>query len=148
LSIFRAINGPLARWGEGEALAACRDSGRIPAITSAASTSQTTAYLARHGLDELTHHVYALNSDGSAHGHVSAQLLRDTISALETEPSDCAVITATAATVQDARHSGLATIGYAATSNAGQQLASAGADSLLPSLADLTLRLRARPLPN
>ena len=131
-----------------EALAACRDSGRIPAITSAASTSETTAYLARHGLDELAHHVYSLSSDGPEHGQVSAQLLTDTISALGSKPSDCAVITATAATVQNARNSGLATIGYAATPSAGQQLTSAGADSLLPSLADLTLRLRARPLPN
>ena len=131
-----------------EALAACRDSGRVPAITAAASTSETTSYLARYGLDELIGHVYALNSDRPASGRVSAQLLRHTISALETRPSDCAVITAAAATVQDAHDAGLATIGYAATPGADQQLADAGADSLLSSLADLTLRLRARPLPN
>jgi beta-phosphoglucomutase-like phosphatase (HAD superfamily) len=131
-----------------EALVACRDSGRIPAITAATSTSELTAYLARHGLDELVRHVYALNGDRSGHGGVSAQLLRHAISILETKPSDCAVITATAATLQDAHHTGLATIGYAAAPGADELLTNAGADSLLPSLADLTLRLRARPLPN
>ncbi len=131
-----------------EAIAACRDSGRIAAITSAASTSETTTYLTRHGLDELTRHVYALDSGGRASGYVGADLLGETVSALEVKPSDCAVITAIAATVHDAHNSGLATIGYAATPSAGQQLTNAGADSLLPSLADLTLRLRARPLPN
>ena len=131
-----------------EAIAACRDSGRIPAITAAVSASEITAYLARHGLEEITGHVYALNSDVPGHGPVSTQLLRRTISALETKPSDCAVITAIAATVQDARDSGLATIGYIAAPSSEQQLANAGANSLLSSLADLTLRLRARPLPN
>ena len=130
-----------------EALAACRDSGRTPAITAAVSTSELAAFLARHGLDELVRHVYA-SGDGSVYGRVSAQQLHEAISALEAEPSDCAAITAAAATVKDARNTGLATIGYATTPSARQQVTSAGADSLLPSLADLTLRLRARPLPN
>jgi hypothetical protein len=47
-----------------------------------------------------------------------------------------------------ARDAGLATIGYGTSPEAGQRLTEANADSLLLSLADLALRLRARPLPN
>ena len=131
-----------------EALAACRDSGRTPVIAAAASPAQVSDYLTRQGLAELVRNVYTLNGDSPEHGWVNADLLRTTITALDASTSDCAIITATAATIKDASDAGLATIGYAAMPGTDQQLTAAGADSLLPSLADLTLRLRARPLPN
>ena len=110
--------------------------------------AQVSDYLTRQGLAELIRNVYTLNGDSPEHGWVNADLLRTTITALDASPSDCAIITATAATIKDASDAGLATIGYAAMPGTDQQLTAAGADSLLPSLADLTLRLRARPLPN
>ena len=131
-----------------EALAACRDSGRTPVITAADSPAQVSDYLNRQGLAELTRNVYTQNGDSPQHGWVNTDLLRTTLTALDASSSDCAIITATAATIKDASDTGLATIGYTATPGAEQQLTAAGADSLLPSLADLTLRLRARPLPN
>jgi len=131
-----------------EALAACRDSGRTPVITATDSPAQVSDYLNRQGLAELTRNVYTQNGDSPQHGWVNTDLLRTTLTALDASSSDCAIITATAATIKDASDTGLATIGYTAVPGADQQLTAAGADSLLPSLADLTLRLRARPLPN
>ena len=131
-----------------EALAACHDSGRTPVITAAALPAQVSSYLNRHGLAELINHVYILNGSSPEHERISSDLLRSTISALNASPSGCAIITANAATIRDASDAGLATIGYTAMPGTDQQLTAAGAHSLLPSLADLTLRLRARPLPN
>jgi beta-phosphoglucomutase-like phosphatase (HAD superfamily) len=131
-----------------EALAACRDSGRTPVIAAAATPAQVSDYLTRQGLAELIRNIYTLNGDSPEYVWVNANLLRSAITALGASSSDCAIITATAATIKDARDVGLATVGYAAMPGIDQQLTAAGADSLLPSLADLTLRLRARPLPN
>jgi len=131
-----------------EALAACRDSGRAAAVIASTSTTTVTGYLARHGLDDQVQHITALGGYPPGHLQAAAHLLADSMRALDARPSECALITATESGVQSARNAGLATIGYAATPNASHRLAAAGADSLLPSLADLALRLRARPLPN
>jgi hypothetical protein len=48
--------------------------------------------------------------------------------------------------VRTARQLGLHTIGYARTAAAGESLSEHGAEGVVLSLADLTLRLRARPL--
>jgi len=49
--------------------------------------------------------------------------------------------------LSNARDIGLHAVGYAATTDEGERLSAAGAESVMLSLADLTLRLRARPLP-
>jgi myo-inositol-1(or 4)-monophosphatase len=142
-----------------EALAACRDSGRTPVITAADTPARIINFLTRHGLAELTTNVYTLDalaippteifgSLGSNPEWVDADQLRTTLTALEASPSECAIITAHGVTIEDASDVGLATIGYTATPRADRLFTEAGADCLLPSLADLTLRLRARPLPN
>lgn len=59
-----------------------------------------------------------------------------------------ALITATPAGVCAARATRLLSIGDATTSQRSQELASAGASTIVQSLADLTLRLRAWPRPN
>jgi myo-inositol-1(or 4)-monophosphatase len=131
-----------------EAVAACRDSGRTPVITRAANWADAIDYLKRQGIAKLTGRLSIPRRASNAHGPVNADLLHDTITTLGASASDCAVITATAATIHDAHSTGFATIGYTAQPGTGHQLAEAGADTLLSSLADLTLRLRARPLPN
>ena len=128
-----------------EAVAACNDSGRTTAVIAAASSGAVTGYLARHGLDEQVQSVITLNGQAPGHPHqAAAQLIQNAISQLATNPSECALITASAATVHAAHAAGLAAIGYLAD----QQLTDAHPDASLPSLADLALRLRARPLPN
>ncbi len=70
-----------------EALAACHDSGRIPAITCRRQPQRDSRYLARHGLAELTRHVYTLNGGGSRTRAGSApSSCASTISALERQP--------------------------------------------------------------
>jgi myo-inositol-1(or 4)-monophosphatase len=131
-----------------EALAACRDSGRIPAILGQHSAQAVTDYLARHSLTEQASQITALPAYPPGHLQPFAHLLEDTIRAIDATPKDCALITASPASTQTARSLDVPVIGYATTPAASDQLTDAHADCLIPSLADLTLRLRARPLPN
>jgi beta-phosphoglucomutase-like phosphatase (HAD superfamily) len=111
-----------------EALAACRDSGRALAVIGRQSAEAVRTYLAGHGLSD--------------------QLVEDAIGALEATPAECALITASAVGIDAAHGVGTQVIGYARTPHDREHLADAGATYIIPSLADLTLRLRARPLPN
>jgi len=70
------------------------------------------------------------------------------IGALEATPAECALITASPEGIDAAYGIGAHVIGYARTPADREHLADAGATCTIPSLADLTLRLRARPLPN
>ncbi len=131
-----------------ETLAACRDSGRTPAIASRNSTEAVSAYLARHGLAEQVRHVTAAPSYPPGHLQTGPHLAGDIIRALRASPAKCALITASAAGIDTAQKTGTESIGYATKPSTSERLTTAGAGYVIPSLADLTLRLRARPLPN
>jgi myo-inositol-1(or 4)-monophosphatase len=131
-----------------EALAACRDSVRTPAIISRNSAQAVSSYLDKHGLADQARNVTALASFPPGHLQTFPHLLEDTIHALGATPDGCALITATEAGIDTAQGIGAHPIGYATTPAASERLTAAGAACVIPSLADLTLRLRARPLPN
>lgn len=129
-----------------DAIAACRDSGRTPAIISDQPASAVHAWLDRFGLNEQIPHVVAAGGYPPGRLQASQHLIEQAVQLLGAAPGDCALITATPADVQVARDIGLHTIGYARTSADRRHLASAAPATIVPSLADLTLRLRARPL--
>lgn len=131
-----------------EALAACQDSGRTTTVISRRSADAVIAYLAKHGLTDQVRHVIAPASYPPGHLQTASHLMEDAIHTLATTPAECALITASPAGVRAADNSGAQPIGYAATPADRQHLADNGATCVIPSLADLTLRLRARPLPN
>ncbi len=129
-----------------EAITACRDSGRVPAIISRHSVAAVRVWLTRFGLDDQIQHVFA--ADAYPPGHLRSALdhIDDALRALDVAPRDAAYIAGSAPEVTTARRAGLHSIGYARTAAAGEGLSEAGAESVVLSLADLTLRLRARPL--
>jgi myo-inositol-1(or 4)-monophosphatase len=131
-----------------EALAACRDSGRTPAVISRSSAQAVSSYLDKHGLADQVQNVMAIASFPPGHMQTFPHLLEDAIHALGAIPADCALITATKAGIDTANGIGAHPIAYATTPATSEHLTAAGARCLIPSLADLTLRLRARPLPN
>ncbi|MGO9082568.1 MAG: inositol monophosphatase family protein [Streptosporangiaceae bacterium] len=130
-----------------ETLAACRDSGRT-AVIAATASGDAAAYLVRHGLDQLARQLYSAKPGEHGQDAGREKALNGLIGDLGASPAECALVTTEPAAIQDVRHAGIAIIGYATTPDLEQRLADAGADALLPSLADLTLKLRARPLPN
>ena len=131
-----------------ETLAACRDSGRKPAVVSRHSTEAVGSYLASHGLADHLRHVTAAPSYPPGHLQPGPHLIQDTIRSLGASPAECALITASVASIYTAQNAGTQSIGYATEPSTSERLTDAGARCVIPSLADLTLRLRARPLPN
>jgi beta-phosphoglucomutase-like phosphatase (HAD superfamily) len=77
-----------------------------------------------------------------------AHLVEDAVGTLSATPGECVLITASSVGIDAAHGIGAQAIGYARTPEDREHLAQAGATCIIPSLADLTLRLRARPLPN
>jgi myo-inositol-1(or 4)-monophosphatase len=131
-----------------EALSACRDSGRTPAVIGRQAADAVRTYLAKHGLSDQAACVVTPGGYPPGHLQTVAHLLEDAIGALEATPAECALITASPEGIDAAHGIGAQAIGYARTPSDRQHLADAGATCMIPSLADLTLRLRARPLPN
>jgi len=131
-----------------EALAACRDSGRTPAVISRHSGQAVSSYLDQHGLADQARDVTPVATFPPGHLQTMTHLLEDAIHALGAMPAECALITATEAGIDTACGIGAHAIGYATTPALAERLTAAGAGTTIPSLADLTLRLRARPLPN
>jgi myo-inositol-1(or 4)-monophosphatase len=138
----RAIPSPYVH----EALAACRDSGRITVIVSRQSNEAVEAWLARFGLSDQVHHVFAVTRHQSAPVQHLSALVDEAIHALRARTDEYAFITKRVMGVQEARRMGVHPIGYARTQADGAHLSGVGAESVVLSLADLTLRLRARPL--
>jgi phosphoglycolate phosphatase len=131
-----------------DALTACRESGRSVAVISNNSEQVVRTYLAAHDLDRLVSVVAARTGPDPAVLKPSSYLIEHTCIQLGAVPAACAVLGDQASDVQAARAAGARSIGYAATPPDARHLADAGADAIITSLADLTLRLRARPLPN
>jgi beta-phosphoglucomutase-like phosphatase (HAD superfamily) len=131
-----------------ETLAACRDSGRSAAVISRHSARAVTAYLDTHSLADQVRVTAAPAAYPPGHLQTAPHLIEEVTQTLYTRPANCAVITATASGIQAARTIGAMSIGYATTLAASESLTSSGAGCAISSLADLTLRLRARPLPN
>lgn len=129
-----------------EAIAVCRDSGRIPVVVSRQSKKAVEAWLARFGLSDQVQHVFAAARFRSAPVQYLSTLLDEAVHALRANTDEYAFITNRTMGAQEARRMGVHAIGYARTQADGEHLARSGAESVLLSLADLTLRLRARPL--
>ena len=121
---------------------------RTPAVIGRQAADAVHAYLAKHGLSDQAACVITPGSYPPGHLQTVAHLLEDAIGALEATPAECALITASPAGIDAAQGIGANAIGYARTPADREHLADAGATGTIPSLADLTLRLRARPLPN
>jgi myo-inositol-1(or 4)-monophosphatase len=131
-----------------DALAACRDSGRTVAITGRCSITAIQVHLTETGLADSIQHISAPGSYPPGHLETQHQAIADTIQALGAQPDQCALITASVAGIKTVSTSGTQIIGYATSPGTGDRLTAAGVACTIPSLADLTLRLRARPLSN
>jgi beta-phosphoglucomutase-like phosphatase (HAD superfamily) len=111
-----------------EALAACHESGRSAAVISVSPPTDIRAYLDTHDL--------------LAQVAVVAASIIDAVSALESSPNDCLLITSSPADIKAAQAVGTPTIGYARTPNDAAHLVDAGATAFVYSMADIVLQMR------
>jgi len=112
------------------------------------SAKAVHSYLERHVLYEQTAAVVTPGSHPPGHLMTLDYMVESAVRALETTPAECALITGSPPRHRTAFAVGAQLIGYARTPQDRDRLADSGATCIIPSLADLTLRLRARPLPN
>jgi beta-phosphoglucomutase-like phosphatase (HAD superfamily) len=130
-----------------DAIRACYESGRSVTVVSRNRARAVEPYLRRHHLTHMISSVIARNVPDP--GTVSyAHLIERAVAELHTDPALCAFVCTTADAVSQTEVSGVYRIGYARSALDRQTLSSAGASATIMSLADLTLRLRAQPLPN
>jgi beta-phosphoglucomutase-like phosphatase (HAD superfamily) len=115
-----------------EALSACRESGRPAAVIGGSPPADIWAYLDAHDL--------------SAQITAVAATIGEAATALEASLTECTVITRSLGDIEEAQASGALTIGYARTPDDADHLVHAGAGAFIYSMADLALRLRARPV--
>jgi myo-inositol-1(or 4)-monophosphatase len=123
---------------------ACRNSGRTLTIISRHATAAVRSYLDREYLESQVTHVIARDH----HPQPTPELLKRAFTTIGAAPAECTVITPSAEAIRDAGNAGANTIGYFQAPGDRERLTAAGANATIGSLADLTLRLRARPLAN
>jgi len=130
-----------------DTIRASRESGRSVNIVSQNRARAVKRYLSRHDLTQLIASVTAREVPDVA--MVSYERLIERATAgLGIDPAACTFICTTADAIRETESNGVYRIGYARTMHDYDSLVSAGASAIVTSLADLTLRLRAQPLPS
>jgi len=125
-----------------DVIASARESGRTVTVISTCSARTVDAYLERTSLADLAGLGVARRPHEPASVSVPSLIGRAT-GLLDTDASACAVLTASADVLDAAPKTGAAVIAYASTPPTRAHVHSGG---VVTSLADLAIRLRARPL--
>jgi phosphoglycolate phosphatase len=129
-----------------DVVTSCRDSGRLVAVVSNNSDRAVRAYLARHGLDDRVDLVAARTSHDPALLKPSPHLIQQAMTGLGAPPDVCVLVGDSDTDMHAAHRAGVDSIGYANRPGKHTSLTAAGALTVVSSLADLVLGLRARPL--
>ena len=127
-----------------DAITACRESGRSVAVVSNNSAIAIRAYLEAH---DLAHQVVAVAARTGADPSIlkpSPYLIKEAAAALGASPSACAVVGDSLTDIQAAHSARAFSIGYASKPGMHERMTQAGTGAVIDSMADLTLRLRAR----
>jgi len=125
-----------------DVITSARASGRTVTVISSCSAPAVNTYLARNNLDEQVGLVAARTTQEPP---PAASLIERTIRVLQADPAACVLVACSPAIIEAANAAGMPTIGYAHTSTDRGALAGTQPSAVIHSLADLVLRLRARP---
>jgi phosphoglycolate phosphatase len=129
-----------------DAIAACRESGRGVAIISNNSEQAVRSYLEMHDLGRQVAIVAARTDSDPAKLKPRPFLMRQAVEALGAVTTDCVMIGDMVTDIQAARAVGAQVIGYAPAASNAKRLGESGARAVISTMADLALRLRARPI--
>ena len=129
-----------------DVLAACRESGRVTAVVSNNSERAVQFYLTRHGLDDRTGPVFARTSHDPALLKPSPYLIEKAVQALNADPAATALVGDSITDIEGSGLAGIDSIGYANKPGKYERMTAARAGAVIATLADLALRLRARPV--
>jgi beta-phosphoglucomutase-like phosphatase (HAD superfamily) len=127
-----------------DVISSARESGRTVTIISTCAAAAVNAYLAQTSLTNLVDLVVARTGRIPAPEYLA--LIQQAFSELDADPSSCAIVADSLLALQSAIAAGSAAIAYVRSDASEPVTTSTG--TATASLVDLTLRLRARPLPN
>jgi phosphoglycolate phosphatase len=128
-----------------DVLTACHDSGRPVAIISNHSAAAVHAYLIRHDLNGQIRLTVARTGPDAAALEPWPNLIELAVAGLGTQSQDCILVGGSVTDIKAAHTVGVNSIGYARTPRDADDLADAGAGTIIVSMAGLALRLRAHP---
>jgi phosphoglycolate phosphatase len=131
-----------------EVMTSARESGRSISVVSNNSERAVNSYLAQHGLDDRIDLVVARTSHDATLLKPNPHLIKRALDTLSAEPAACAFVGDSTTDIEAAKIVGVSSIGYANKPGKHDLLTQAGANTVVSSLSDLVLILRARPLPN
>ena len=127
-----------------DVITSARASGRTVTVISSCSARAVNTYLARSSLDGQVGLVVARTTHDP---DPATNLIEHTVTALQGDPAACMLVASSPIIIEAANVAGMHTIGYAPTPSDREHLAETQPSAVMSSLADLVLRLRARPLP-
>jgi phosphoglycolate phosphatase len=127
-----------------EVVTACQNSGRSVAVVSNNSAAAVHSYLARHALDDRISLIVARTNHDPALLKPSPHLITQAVEALNAEPGECTLVGDSVTDIDGARLASVQSIGYANKPGKQERLTAAGAGTIINSMADLALKLRAR----
>ena len=131
-----------------EVLAGCRESGRTVAVVSNNGARAVNTYLERNGLSDSIRLVVARTSHDPALLKPSPHLIKKAVRDVDADPTAAALVGDSITDIEGAQRAGIGSIGYANKPGKYERMTQAGAGTVITSMADLTLWLRARPLPD
>ncbi len=131
-----------------EVLAGCRESGRTVAVVSNNGARAVNTYLDYQGLSDSIHLVVARTSHDPALLKPSPHLIEQAVRALDADPDATTLVGDSITDIEGAQRAGVASIGYANKSGKYERMIQARAGTVITSMADLALWLRARPQPD
>ncbi len=124
-----------------DVIASARESGRAVTIVSSCAAQAVEAYLGRAAITSLSGFVVARTQD-DMRCVSAAGLIASCVSMLAADPVECALVTARPDLLKAATDAGIAALEYRPE----PESSSAWSPRSVTSLADLVMRLRARPL--
>jgi phosphoglycolate phosphatase len=127
-----------------EVITSCRDSGRQVAVVSNNADRAVRAYLTTHGLADRITAVAARTSSDPTLLKPNPHLIQQAIAQLSAQRAACVLVGDSTTDAQAATLAGTPSIGYANQPGKHEHLTQAGATTIITSLADLVLPLRAR----
>ena len=129
-----------------EVIASARESSRIIGVVSNNSSRAVRAYLDRHGLSDGIANVVARTSHDPALLKPSPHLINEALHGLNADPAASTLVGDSVTDIEAAHRAGVASIGYANKPGKKEHMVELEAGSVINSMADLALTLRAQSL--
>lgn len=126
-----------------EVIAGARESGRTIGVVSNNSSRAVNAYLDRHGLSDGITLVIARTSHDPALLTPRPHLISEAVRSLDAQPAAAALVGDSYIDIEAAHSAGVASIGYANQPGKREQMVHLPAGTVITSMADLALSLRA-----